>query len=76
MIPVMIIFPDTIQLSAFLVDQEISHAEVSTKDCSLVAPLEKEDITTACSLYEGHVCLRLLACWLFAFVFRCPELFV
>lgn len=50
-----IIFADNTKLAEFIIKHQVSNAEVNTREQSLIAPLEDEEIITACTEYGGHL---------------------
>ena len=48
---VLLSFPDTSSLTEFILLNKISHAEVNSKERSLVTYLEEEKIVTACTKF-------------------------
>jgi len=56
---VVIIFTDIKKMSDFLLDQNISGAEVNSKEQTLIGVLDEDDIITACAEYDGHLNVEL-----------------
>lgn len=52
---VVLIFPDTISLASFILASNVSNAEVNTREQTLIAPLDDDDIITACEDYGAHL---------------------
>jgi hypothetical protein len=56
---VVIIFPDTEKIADFIMSRPIPRAEVNSREQTLTAPLEEDDIITACTEYGGHLNVEL-----------------
>lgn len=50
-----IIFADNTKLAEFIIKHQVSNAEANSREQSLIAPLEDEEIITACTEYGGHL---------------------
>lgn len=52
---VVLYFPDTKSLSDFVISAGVSKAEASTKESSLIAPMEEEDVITAVTDFDARL---------------------
>jgi hypothetical protein len=50
-----LIFPDTQRMADFITSRNICNVEVNSKEQSLIAPLDDDDIIEACSDYKAHL---------------------
>ena len=48
---VLLLFPDSVSMSDFIILTKISHAEVNSKERSLITFLEEDEIINACTKY-------------------------
>jgi len=52
---VVLLFPDTYSIADFLTEQRISNAEVNSREHSLIAVMEDEEIIRAVDDYGAHL---------------------
>lgn len=52
---VILIFPDAVRMAHFVLTNDVSNAEANTKELSLTAYLNEEQISIACSLYGAYL---------------------
>lgn len=56
---IVIIFPDTERMAAFIFDKGISGADANSGEQTLTAVLEDDEIIIACTEYDGHLNVEL-----------------
>lgn len=52
---VILIFPDTLMMSDFIMQCRISNAEVNSRDLTLTAVLSEKQIEVACAKYQAFL---------------------